>query len=128
MKLTSIVIAVSILISICIAGCQSGPARNDGIGISYTGESCADTVLKKDTLLSVYMLVMKNGCDSIENIDTRVIKSEPLTGNYGHVSGEEEWIVTGCEREFPFTITFIEDGNGGTFIKLVEKNSANKRN
>ncbi|MCK5311794.1 MAG: hypothetical protein KAJ62_06775 [Desulfobacteraceae bacterium] len=128
MRLTSLIIAVSVLISMFIAGCQSVPVKKDKIAISYTGESCADTVLKKDTLLPVYRIVMKKGCDSIENIDTRVIKSEPLTGNYGHVSGVEEWIVTGCKSEFPLIVTFIEDGSGGTYIMVVEKNSVNKRN
>ena len=109
-----------LLLPLLIMGCQSAPSTTDAL---FSGKSSADSVLKKDTLNTVSIFVMANGCNSIDHIETSVLHFEPRNGVKNHVWSEEKWMVTGCGKTFPFYVTYSEDGGTGSFFKVSEKDT-----
>ena len=107
------VVSVTIL-----AGCTSA---GDAGGVPFTGESHADTTLKRDTLKIIRTLVKARGCESIDHVDTKVLFYEPTTQTAGHLWAREGWMVTGCASPFPFYVSFTEDGGGGSYFAVTPK-------
>ena len=110
------IISVALLV---LSGCQTTPvATSGGSGVTYSGESHADQVLRSDTTKMVKLIASGQGCKNIEHINTKVLHSEPRNGQKDHVWGKEGWMATGCGKPYPFFVTFKEDGNGGTLFTL----------
>lgn len=103
---------------ITLVSCQSISPNNTDVVISYSGESHADQKLTTDTTALIKTFVSGLGCDVVEHINRKVFSYDPSNGSENHIWGKEGWLATGCGRPFPIYVSFIEDGRGGTFIKL----------
>ena len=101
-------------LALILAGCQPNPQ------ITFTGQSYADERLRRDALNIVSLFFTRQGCRSIENVDSTVLFYEPPRGEEGHVWGKENWVVAGCSTQRPYAITFTEDGRGGTFVGVTQ--------
>jgi hypothetical protein len=87
-----------------------------------SGDTKAGETLRRDTAKQVSMQAkVAAKCDRIDSIETKVLSVNPVgTGNsealkkYGSVN--ERWVVNLCDQSIPFFVTFIPDGQGGTFF------------
>ena len=121
MKTANLVFAL--ILPLFLLSCESAPPSSDGL---ISGQSRADAALKKDTVDLISVFVIADGCDRIDQIDTAVLHSEPRTGEKGHVWSEEQWMVAGCSKSFPFLVTYSEDGGTGSFIKIAQRGRADE--
>ena len=121
MRVVKIVTAIFLVF---IAGCQTILTGSSNPGnITYSGKSHAGSTLRVDTTKMISLIASGKGCDDIEHINIEVLQYEPSNGVKGHEWGKEGWIATGCDKPFPFLVSFTEDGSGGTFfgLKLVQR-------
>ncbi|GAA5214061.1 hypothetical protein ACFSJ3_03905 [Corallincola platygyrae] len=98
------------LLLLLLSGCATKPS------VDIQGKTLANGTLVNDTvnMLSLYSSAM--GCDSIENITSKVV-NEP-SGEIGNMSWREQWDVTGCGQTSLYSILYQEDGAGGTFFSV----------
>ena len=83
---------------------------------TFEGETHADPALKIDALSNALLFTSLNGCSNIGSVSTSVVK--PPSGDPGRERVEEKWVLTGCDRSFPFSVTLTGDGEGGAFFKV----------
>ena len=69
----------------------------------------ANEKLIADTKLGVASKVATMGCDKLGDVATYV--TQLPTGNPGHRSWKELWIVSGCNQKYPVNIEFTTSGN-----------------
>ncbi len=89
--------------------------------VPISGETKASALLKSDTVSHVsFRAKIETKCDSIESINTEVLKvNAGTTGNGGvwkQGSVQERWTVNMCGQAIPYLITFTPDGQGGTYF------------
>ncbi len=109
-----------LLVPLFVVSCQSAPTSPDAL---FGGQSHADEVLRKDTVDIITTFVIANGCSSIDHVETDVLYHDARQGVKHRVWSKEEWLVTGCAQNFPFSVSYAEDGADGTFIKVAAKNA-----
>jgi len=68
----------------------------------------ANQKLVRDTMAGVVVQVSLRGCDKPTAFRPYVLKMPE--GPAGSRHWVEEWVVSGCNREYPLTIDFSEDG------------------
>lgn len=98
---------------LALAGCET---YSD---VAFTGHSNAAQGLRQDTLKLIDFVASTRGCTSIEQVDSAIEHYEPVTGENGHNWGRENWMVTGCSRPYPVSVSYDEDGRGGTILSVV---------
>jgi len=84
------------------AGANELPA-----GVLRAG-TLANQNLVRDTMVGVVVQVSLRGCDKPMAFRPYVLAMP--TGPVGSRHWVEEWVVSGCNREYPLTIDFSEDG------------------
>ena len=83
---------------------------------TFKGETHADPALKRDALSNALMFTSINGCSNIDSVSTKVVN--PPSGEPGKEYVEEKWVLNGCGKSFPFSVTLTSDGKGGAFFKV----------
>lgn len=93
-----------------MAGCTALPM------VPFEGSKIADQQLSQDVYQRVSFHTEALGCDEVQKIKTEVTVYPH--GEPGERRAEERWDVFGCEKRYPYQITFREDGRGGTYFSI----------
>ena len=96
MQRTSVIVCLAFL-----AACATTP------DVAFEGESSADRTLRSDVFGMVSLYTEAKGCATIEKVVTAVMSASV-----------ERWVAHGCGKEYPYTVTFTEDSEGGTFFAV----------
>ncbi len=106
-----------VLILVVTSGCAAAPSSSTMP--PFEGTTTADKTLQRDGYANALMFTGFSGCSSIDRVTVSVVAAttdRPLSAKV-----TEQWVLHGCEREFPFVVNMNGDGKGGTFI-TVKKN------
>lgn len=76
-------------------------------GVLQAG-SLANEKLMSDAMVGVVGKVAIKGCEAPESFLPYVLRMPE--GRVGQRAWAERWVVTGCGREFPIDVEFVEDG------------------
>jgi hypothetical protein len=80
--------------------------------------SYANQVLARDALIGVTAQVRSEGCGSPERYQPYVMQKP--SGAAGSRTWTEQWVVQGCGKEYPITLSFREEGAKGASWRIVK--------
>ena len=113
----SIYIVASILL---VAGCVAQVERAKPVTLEKG--SAVDLRLGYRAAEQIWYMVQKQGCSTTDSIKPKQLiqsaefKFDPTTSNVTSGMIVEQWMATGCGKQFEFEVSFIADGRGGTDI------------
>ena len=110
MKIYPVKLVKCLLIPFCFI-VSSSPVQAEQIpaGAIKKG-SLSNQKLISDAMVGAAVKVSELGCDTPETFIPYV--SQLPNGQIGSRTWQEIWVVSGCDREYPVTIDFREDGAG----------------
>ena len=96
-----------------LAGCASSPT------VPFSGSTAAGQQLSSDVYKMLALYTHAQGCKKIDAVHTTVV--EPPAGAPGLMKTKERWILFGCNQQFAHTVSFREDGGGGTHFSVSKQ-------
>jgi hypothetical protein len=73
----------------------------------------ANAKLIEDAKVGVASKIASLGCTDLHDVDIYVTRMP--AGEPGRKNWQERWIVAGCQKQFPMTLTFVEDATGASW-------------
>jgi hypothetical protein len=73
----------------------------------------ANAKLIEDTKAGVASKIASMGCTQLGDVDIYVTRMP--AGEPGRKNWQERWIVSGCKKQYPLTLTFVEDATGASW-------------
>lgn len=104
----------TILAVAMIIGCIGIAVADDNLppGALKRG-TLANAKLIEDTKVGVAGKIASLGCTQLGDVDIYVTRMP--AGEPGRKNWQERWIVSGCQKKFPLTLTFVEDATGASW-------------
>jgi hypothetical protein len=90
-------------------------------GLTWSGKTVADALLREDTLKIVLPYSRKElVCPKLVAVDTQAMQRQEISNPLPPIAGEifERWTVKGCDEALPFIVRYTADEKGTTTINV----------